>query len=334
LFEHARECSGLMESQQKAVQTLRASIPLALAGERLDRALGQLFVDFSRARLQRWVREGRVQVNGAVCISTRRRVDGGEQIEVEAAQTIEARSGPQPIDLNVLYRDEYLLVLDKPAGLVVHPGAGNADGTLVNALLHLDPSLAALPRAGLVHRLDKLTTGLMVVACTLPAHTHLTRMIAARLVHREYEALVHGLASANGTVDAPIGRHPRHRTRMAVREGARQARTDYRRIRSFVAHSHLRLQLHTGRTHQIRVHLSHIGLPIIGDRDYGGVRPPPARVGDSVTQATMAFGRQALHACQLEFEHPITGHPISVSSALPADMEQLLGTLSQRTDAK
>jgi 23S rRNA pseudouridine1911/1915/1917 synthase len=323
-----------MESQQKAAQTLHASIPLTLAGERLDRALGQLFIDFSRARLQRWVREGRVQVNGAVCTSTRQRVDGGEQIRLDAAQTIEAHSGPQPIDLNVLYRDEHLLVLDKPAGLVVHPGAGNADGTLVNALLHLDPSLAELPRAGLVHRLDKLTTGLMVVACTLPAHTHLTRMIAARLVQREYEALVHGLASANGTVEAPIGRHSRHRTRMAVREGARHARTDYRLIRSFVAHSHLRLKLHTGRTHQIRVHLSHVGLPIIGDRDYGGVRPPPARVGDTVAQATMSFTRQALHACRLEFEHPITGHAVCVTSALPADMEQLLHTLAQHPDTQ
>ena len=316
-----------MEPRQSPVQPLRASVPLMLAGERLDRALGQMFSDYSRARLQRWVREGRVQLDGAVCTSTRVRVDGGEQVQVNATQALDSRSEPQAIELTLLYRDEHLLVLDKPAGLVVHPGAGNPDGTLVNALLHLDPSLAALPRAGLVHRLDKLTTGLMVVACTLQAHTQLSRMIAAREVHREYEALVHGLAPANGIVDAPIGRHRVHRTRMTVREGARAARTDYQLIRSFIAHSHLRLRLHTGRTHQIRVHLSHIGFPIIGDRDYGGVRPAPARVGDTVAQATLAFARQALHACQLEFEHPINNQLVSVSSPLPEDMAKLLDVL-------
>ena len=228
-----------------------------------------------------------------------------------------------------MYRDAHLLVIDKPAGLVVHPGAGNPDGTLVNALLHLDSSLASLPRAGLVHRLDKLTTGLMVVACTLQAQTRLTRMIAAREVHREYEAVVHGIAPANGTIDAPIGRHRIHRTRMAVREGGRPARTEYERIKAFSAHSHLRVRLHTGRTHQIRVHLSHIGYPIIGDRDYGGVRPAPARVGDAVAQASIAFSRQALHACALEFEHPVSAQPMSLASPLPEDMLTLLTVFAE-----
>jgi 23S rRNA pseudouridine1911/1915/1917 synthase len=304
-------------------------VPLTLAGERLDRALGQMFAEYSRARLQRWVREGRVQIDGAICTSTRQRVDGGEQIRVDAVQSLESHAKPQPIELALLYRDAHLLVVDKPAGLVVHPGAGNPDGTLLNALLHLDSSLAALPRAGLVHRLDKLTTGLMVVACTLQAQTALTRMIAAREVHREYEAIVHGIAGANGTVDAAIGRHRMQRTRMAVREGARPARTDYERLAAFSAHSHLRVRLHSGRTHQIRVHLSHIGLPIIGDRDYGGVRPAPARVGDAVAEATMAFPRQALHACALRFEHPISAQPMSLSAPLPADMLALLDVLGQ-----
>ncbi|MFT5176602.1 MAG: 23S rRNA pseudouridine1911/1915/1917 synthase [Gammaproteobacteria bacterium] len=316
-----------MDSQQNPLHSLHASVPPSLAGERLDRALGQMFSDFSRARLQRWVREGRVQVDGTICTKTRARVDGGEQIQVNAVPEVDVDAKAQPIELQLLYRDEHLLVLDKPAGLVVHPGAGNPDGTLLNALLHLDSSLATLPRAGLVHRLDKLTTGLMVVACTLQAQTHLTRMIAAREVHRQYEAIVHGIARVNGTVDAPIGRHRVHRTRMAVRDGARAARTDYQRIRTFAAHSHLRLQLHSGRTHQIRVHLAHIGLPIVGDRDYGGVRPAPARVGADVAQATIGFARQALHACKLEFEHPISAEHMIVSSPLPADMVGLLDTL-------
>jgi 23S rRNA pseudouridine1911/1915/1917 synthase len=318
-----------MESQQNPLHLLHASVPFSLVGERLDRALGQMFTDYSRARLQRWVRAGRVQVDGTVCTSTRMRVDGGEQIQVGVVQEVDTEASAEAIELQVLYRDEHLLVLDKPAGLVVHPGAGNRDGTLVNALLHLDSSLAALPRAGLVHRLDKLTTGLMVVACTVQAQTHLTRMIAAREVHRHYEALVHGIASANGTVDAAIGRHRLHRTRMAVRTGARAARTDYERITAFAAHSHLRLKLHSGRTHQIRVHLTHIGLPIIGDRDYGGVRPAPARVGAEVAQATMAFPRQALHACKLAFQHPISDQSLVVLSPLPTDMAKLLSTFQK-----
>ena len=313
-------------SQQNPLYLLRASVPLSLAGERLDRALGQMFSNFSRARLQRWLRAGHVQVNGTICTSTRVRVDGGEQIQIDADQAVDIDAKAQPIELQLLYRDEHLLVLDKPAGLVVHPGAGNPDGTLVNALLHLDSSLAALPRAGLVHRLDKLTTGLMVVACTVPAQTHLTRMIAAREVHRQYEAIVHGIAPVNGTIDAAIGRHHIHRTRMAVRDGARAARTDYQRISAFAAHSHVRLQLHSGRTHQIRVHLAHIGFPI--DRDYGGVRPAPARVGVHVAQATMAFARQALHACKLEFEHPISAQHMRVSSPLPPDIIELLAVLN------
>lgn len=316
-----------MDSQQNPVHSLRASVPPSLAGERLDRALGQMFSDFSRARLQRWVRDGRVRVDGTICTKVRARVDGGEQIQVHAVHEVDVDAKAQPIELQLRYRDEHLLVLDKPAGLVVHPGAGNPDGTLLNALLHLDSSLATLPRAGLVHRLDKLTTGLMVVACTLQAQTHLTRMIAARDVHRQYEAIVHGIARVNGTVDAPIGRHRVHRTRMAVRDGARAARTDYQRIHAFAAHSHLRLQLHSGRTHQIRVHLAHIGFPIVGDRDYGGVRPAPAHVGAAVAQATIGFARQALHACKLEFEHPISAQHIVVSSPLPADMLGLLATL-------
>ncbi len=315
-------------------ETLATTVPESLAGERLDRVLGRLFTQFSRARLQRWVRDGRVRVDGTPCLDTRCKVRGGERVRVEPVPDPPRALPAQPATLTVMMRDEHLLVLDKPAGLVVHPGAGNPDHTLANALVHLDPRVAALPRAGLVHRLDKDTSGLMVVACTLEAQTRLTRLIAAREVHRGYEAVVHGIAPVSGEVDAPLGRHRVQRTRMSVRGDGRAARTLFRRLAAFRAHSHLALELETGRTHQIRVHMAHVGHPLVGDRSYGGVRPCPASVGEAAARAVAAFPRQALHARRLAFVHPVTGDAVDVECPLPADLAALIDALTRDAAAR
>jgi 23S rRNA pseudouridine1911/1915/1917 synthase len=319
-------------TRQKAASAdpaaLQATVPDALAGQRLDQVLSRLFGEFSRTRLQRWVRDGRVQVDGKVCHDTRARVDGGERLRVEPLLAPDPGLAPHALELAVVHRDEHLLVLDKPAGLVVHPGAGNPDRTLANALVHLDPALATLPRAGLVHRLDKNTTGLMVVARSLETQTRLARLIAARQVHRGYEAVVHGTPAVSGEVDAPIGRHRVHRTRMGVRSDGRPSRTRYRRLAAFRAHSHLALELETGRTHQIRVHMAHLGHPLVGDREYGGARPPPATLDPAAAQAVRRFPRQALHACRLAFRHPVTGENLTLESRLPEDLATLVACLA------
>jgi len=221
-----------------------------------------------------------------------------------------------------------VLVVNKPAGLVVHPGAGNPDRTLQNALLALDPGLAALPRAGIVHRLDKDTSGLLIVARTLPAHTALVRMLGERDIHREYEAICRGVMTAGGTVDAPIDRHPQERVKMAVREGGRESVTHYRVIKRFRAHTHVRVQLETGRTHQIRVHLAHAGYPIVGDRVYGGRLTLPKGASEALRTALREFPRQALHAARLQLDHPVTGRPLECLAPLPDDMRQLLAVLA------
>jgi len=236
---------------------------------------------------------------------------------------------PQAMPLDLRYDDEHLLVIDKPAGLVVHPGAGNPDRTLQNALLALDPELATLPRAGIVHRLDKDTSGLMVVARSLSAHAALVRMLEAREIHRGYEAVVRGVLTAGGTIDAPIDRHPVDRVRMAVRQGGREAVTHYRVIRRYRAHTHVRVELETGRTHQIRVHMAHAGYPLVGDRVYGGRLAFPKGASESLRQALRGFPRQALHAARLKFDHPATGRPLEFASALPPDLRALLDELAR-----
>ena len=310
-------------------QTLELSltIPQEQAGQRLDQALAALLPDYSRSRLKAWIESGEVRVDGAA-MRPRDKVFGGEAVLIKAQLPEESRAAPQAIPLVLVHEDKHVFVVDKPAGLVVHPGAGNPDQTLQNALLALDPKLAALPRAGIVHRLDKDTSGLLIVARTLPAHTALVRMIGDRDVHREYEAICRGVMTAGGTVDAPIDRHPTDRVRMAVRDGGREAVTHYRVIKRFRANTHVRVQLETGRTHQIRVHLAHAGFPIVGDKVYGGRLTLPKGVSETLREALRNFPRQALHAARLQFDHPVTGKPVESVSPLPADMRGLLDLLA------
>jgi 23S rRNA pseudouridine1911/1915/1917 synthase len=306
---------------------LSLQIPDTQAGQRLDQALATLLPDYSRSRLKSWIESGEVLVDGGAR-RPRDKVFGGEQVEVAATLPEEGTARAQSIPLTVVHEDEHVLVLDKPAGLVVHPGAGNPDSTLQNALLAHDPHLAVLPRAGIVHRLDKDTSGLLIVARTLPAHTTLVRMLEEREIHREYEAVCRGVMTGGGTVDAPIDRHPTDRVRFGVREGGREAVSHYRVIRRFRAHTHVRVQLETGRTHQIRVHLAHIGYPLVGDKVYGGRLALPKGCSEELRQALRDFPRQALHAARLKLQHPITGKPLEVVAALPADLTELLGRLA------
>lgn len=307
------------------------TIPLDYAGQRLDQALTELLADYSRTRIKDWIDDGRVLVDG-VQLRPKDKVVGGERVEIDAVLPAAVDVEAEAIDLNVVHEDRHVLVIDKPAGLVVHPGAGNPAGTLQNALLHFDEKLAQVPRAGIVHRLDKDTSGLMVVARTVDAHTALVRAIEAREVEREYEAVCTGVMTGGGTVDAPIGRHPVDRVRMAIREDGREAVTHYRVLQRFRGHTHVRCKLETGRTHQIRVHLAHIHYPLVGDRVYGGRLLLPKGASPQLIEALRAFKRQALHAARLAFEHPKTGKTIECTSPLPEDMQQLLRVLA--ADAK
>jgi 23S rRNA pseudouridine1911/1915/1917 synthase len=312
-------------------QHLSARIDASLAGQRLDQALAAVFGDFSRSRLQQWLREGRVRVDGRVPRG-RDRVTGGEQVELDALLEPQGEVGAEDIPLVVVHQDQHLLVIDKPADLVVHPAAGNWEGTLQNALLHADPGLAVLPRSGIVHRLDKDTSGLLVVARTLVAHRRLVEALQAREIKREYRAIVSGVVVAGGTVEAPIGRHPTARTRMAVTTSGKPAITHYRVLERFRAHSYLRVNLETGRTHQIRVHLAHLRHPIVGDPVYGGRPRLPPRPSDQLVEALRGFGRQALHAHRLGLAHPVSGEWLEWESPVPPDMQALLAAL--RADAE
>jgi 23S rRNA pseudouridine1911/1915/1917 synthase len=309
------------------VAHLAARVPESHAGLRLDQALPELFRDFSRSRLQQWVREGRVRVDGTVRRG-RDKVLGGERVEVDAVLERRDDVAAEELPLHVIYRDRALLVVDKPAGLVVHPAAGNWAGTLQNALLHFDPALAVLPRSGIVHRLDKETSGLLVVARTTSAHKALVDALQARAVKREYRAVVSGVLPAGGVVEAPIGRHPTARTRMAVVASGKPALTRYRVIERFRAHSHLQVNLETGRTHQIRVHMAHVGHPLVGDPVYGGrLRLPPGCTPD-LAEVLRGFRRQALHAHRLGLPHPETGAWVEWESPLPDDLRRLLEILA------
>jgi 23S rRNA pseudouridine1911/1915/1917 synthase len=303
-----------------------AVLPPELAGMRLDAALARVFGAYSRSQLTQWLKEGWLTVNGAQP-RPREAVRGGESVRLRVPEVPLADARAQEIALNVVYADAGIIVIDKPAGLVVHPAAGHREGTLVNALLHYAPELAALPRAGIVHRLDKETTGLLVVARTPAAQTSLVRQLQERSVHREYRALVQGVLISGGTVDLPIGRHPVERKRMGVVAGGKHAVTHYRVLRRLRAHTLLEVRLDTGRTHQIRVHMAHLGHPVVGDPAYGG-RPRPVRGMDaSVAQALAGFRRQALHAAVLGLVHPVTGAECRFEAPLPADFQALLDAL-------
>ncbi len=307
-------------------QTHRLEFPLDFAGRRLDQALAQMLPQYSRTRIQRWIEEGAVRVNG---LEPRARdlVVGGEAATVEARQSEETAIAAEKLPLDIVHQDASLIVINKPAGVVVHPGAGNREHTLQNALLAHDPKLRLVPRAGLVHRIDKDTSGLLVVARTLEAHTRLVAALAAHDIEREYLALCTGAMTGGGTVNQPIGRHRTARTKMAVRSDGRAAVTHYRIEKRFRAHTLARVRLETGRTHQIRVHLAHAGYPIVGDPVYGGRRKLPAGATPGLKAALEGFQRQALHAARLTFLHPKTGKSRVFEAPLPADFAGLLGAL-------
>ncbi len=314
---------------------LEARIPPELAGRRLDRALVELFPDYSRSRLGQWIREGQVRVDGQPRRAPSHRIAGGEMVELEPRQEPNREWRAQEIPLRILHEDEAILVIDKPAGLVVHPAAGNPDGTLLNALLHHAPELEAVPRAGIVHRLDKQTSGLLVVARTVTSHIRLVEQLQARTVKREYRAVVNGVMIAGGTVDAPIGRHRVDRKRMAVSGQGKPAITHYRVAQRFAAHTLLKVWLESGRTHQIRVHMAHIRHPLVGDPVYGGRLRIPAGCGDRLAGILRGFRRQALHAARLGLTHPASGKQMEWQMPLPEDMARLVEAMreDQRADA-
>jgi 23S rRNA pseudouridine1911/1915/1917 synthase len=307
-------------------------IPPAAAGKRLDKVLAELFPDYSRSCLQNWLKLGFITLDAAAGIA-KQKVFGGEALRLDVpAGEPPAEDAAEDIPLEIVHEDADIIVLNKPPGLVVHPAAGNRGGTLQNGLLHRYPELSSVPRAGLVHRLDKDTSGLLVVARHLRAHKSLVEQLQTRSMGREYDAIVQGVLISGGDIDQPVGRHPRDRLRMSVREGGREAVTHYRLLERFRAHSYLRVQLETGRTHQIRVHMAHIRKPLVGDPLYGGRLRLPPEAAPELSERLHAFRRQALHARRLELLHPATEQPVEWSVALPADMQSLLDAL--RADAR
>jgi 23S rRNA pseudouridine1911/1915/1917 synthase len=305
---------------------LETVVTSTLSGQRLDQVLSKTFPEYSRERCKQWILEGAVLVDGLV-LRPRDKVLEGQKIVITAELTEETRFLPQSIALDIIFEDDSIIILNKPAGLVVHPGAGNMEGTLLNALLHHDPHLATLPRVGIVHRLDKNTSGIMVVARTLPAHTSLVQQLQNRSMHREYDTVVQGELIAGGTVDAPIGRHHSQRTKMAVINSGKPAITHYRIKERFPHFTRLTVQLDTGRTHQIRVHMAYINHPVLGDPVYGGRLKIPANCTEVLREHLQNFRRQALHAFRLSLEHPLTEEIMSWEAPLPADYLQLLEVL-------
>lgn len=308
------------------------TIPPDCAGLRLDQALARMLPEASRSRIQQWIRDARVQVD-AKPRRARDAMKGGEQVAIDMPEAAEGDWRAQALPLEVVYEDDTILVINKPPGLVVHPGAGNPEGTLLNALLHRAPELRQLARAGIVHRLDKETSGLMVVARTEAARLDLIEQLSARSVEREYLALVCGTLISGGTVDAPIGRHPHERTRMAVHARGREAVSHYRVEKRYRAHTLLRVKLESGRTHQIRVHMAHLKYPVFGDPAYGGRLRLPPGASDELKQILLAFKRQALHAAKLGLIHPATGKKMHWSAPVPDDMAALLRALAKDTRA-
>lgn len=309
---------------------LIVNIPVAYAGKRLDQALAAVCPELSRSRLQQWIQEGYVRLEAAQPRRTHK-VKGGETVELHIPDMPEQPWKPQAIALDVIYEDKQLLVVNKPAGMVTHPAPGNREGTLLNALLHHDATLNTVARAGIVHRLDKDTSGLLVVAKTEAVRLRLVAALRDRGLTREYLAVVNGVMIAGGEIEAPIGRHPRQRTRMAVSVRGKPAVSHYRVEQRFRAHTLVQVQLESGRTHQIRVHLAHVGFPIIGDRVYGGrVRIPP-NCSEHLAQVLRGFRRQALHAARLALIHPVSGAHRQWTAPVPEDMRELIDALKQDT---
>lgn len=314
-----------------AEETLQKTVPIELSGQRLDQALAQMFPEYSRSRLKSWILKGSVTVDGRE-MRPRDAVSGGEEVTVTPIAEASVTSEPEPIRLDIVFEDDDLLIVNKPAGLVVHPGAGNTRGTLMNGLLHHVRALEELPRAGIVHRLDKDTSGLLLVGKNLESHTALVRALAEREIERNYLAVCNGVLTGGGTIDAPIARHPVDRLKMTVRENGRPAVTHYRVLERFRAHTYISVKLETGRTHQIRVHFAHRRNPLVGDPVYGGRMQIPAGATDELIERLRRFRRQALHATRLTFEHPRTGELIGEECAPPDDFADLLDTL--RRDAR
>jgi 23S rRNA pseudouridine1911/1915/1917 synthase len=307
---------------------LTEEVPYEMAGMRLDQVLAELFADYSRSKLQTWVKAGRVQVNG-LALKAKDKLVGGETIELDAEAEIVVIAEPEPIPLDIVFEDESLLIVNKPAGLVVHPAVGNWNGTLLNALLNHDNHLETLPRAGIVHRLDKDTSGLLMIAKTLQAHNSLTGQLQDRTITREYQAIARGRMTAGGTVDEPIGRHATDRKRYAVRENGKVAVTHYRVGQRFTRHTLVQVKLETGRTHQIRVHMAHIRFPLLGDQVYGGRFQMPPDCGEQLEKELRSFKRQALHAAKLGLQHPVTDEYYEWEQPMPDDMIRLLAALAE-----
>ncbi len=305
-----------------------STVPEALAGLRLDRALAQMFPQYSRSRLKEWLLAGAITVDGGTP-RPRDPVAGGEVVELVPQAEPEVAAAPEPMALDVVFEDGDLLVVNKPAGLVVHPGAGNPAGTLMNGLLHHAPGLGEVPRAGIIHRIDKDTSGLLLVAKTLPAHTALVRQLAARDISRSYLAVCHGVLTGGGTIDTPLARHPVDRKRMSVQPGGKPAVTHYTVLERFRAFTYIKVELETGRTHQIRVHFAYRRHALVGDPVYGGRLAVPAGASEALVEALRRFRRQALHATRLAFAHPTTGDVLEFEAEPPEDFRQLLATLRE-----
>ncbi|MDR9830531.1 23S rRNA pseudouridine(1911/1915/1917) synthase RluD [Vibrio sp. FNV 38] len=317
-----------MAQQIELTQTVQDS----QLGQRLDQAIAELFTDFSRSRLKEWLLAGKVTMDGQVVTKPRTRVMGGEVIVLQGELEDEERWEAQDIPLNIVYEDDDIMVINKPRGLVVHPGAGTPDGTVLNALLYHYPAIAEVPRAGIVHRLDKDTTGLMVVAKTVPAQTRLVRALQKRKITREYEAIAIGRMTAGGRVEEAIGRHSTKRTLMAVTPTGKPAVTHYRVAEHFREHTRIRLRLETGRTHQIRVHMAHLQHPLLGDIAYGGRARIPREASAELTEMIRKFDRQALHAAMLKFDHPVTKEEVEFHAPIPDDLMVMTDAL--RKDAQ
>jgi len=303
-------------------------IPEHLQGKRLDQAATELMAHYSRARVTEWIKAGFVHLDGEVC-KPRHKVLAGEHLQVVVPDTAEVEHAPESIPVEVVYQDEALIVVNKTAGLVVHPAPGHRAGTLQNALLHLDPDLVKVPRAGIVHRLDRLTTGLLVIARTVEAHHALVEQLQARAFSREYEAIVCGVMTGGGCVEQAIGRHALERKKMCVSERGKEAITHYRVLHRYRAHTHVAVKLETGRTHQIRVHMAHIRYPIVGDKVYGGRARLPKQADQVTIQALQQFSRQALHAKSLALAHPFTQEWLQWTSPCPPDFQALLSVLAE-----